>query len=269
MFTLRSFALIPFLGWIALPVTAVPIVDLGAASGFAVLAGTTVTNTGPTVINGDVGVGPGSAITGFPPGVLTPPSSFFMGFPATLAAQNNLTAAYNQAAGLVFTQDLTGQSLGGQTLIAGVYRFATTSALDGILTLDGQNNPNANFVFQIGTSFASSAAAAVVLVNGASAEQVFFQVGSSATLGSGSFQGNILALTSITAVTGVNVDAGRLLSRNGAVTLDTNRISIPLAAPGAGVPELDASSLSAPLTVLGLFLVLVADRRRRRIHCLS
>ena len=269
MFTLRSFALIPFFGWIALPVTAVPIVDLGAASGFAVLAGTTVTNTGPTIINGNVGVGPGTAITGFPPGFVVPPFSIFSNTSETTAAQSSLTAAYNQAVGLAPTANLTGTPLGGLTLTQGVFFFMSSAALNGILTLDGQNNANANFVFQIGTAFDSSAAAAINLINGATADQVFFQVGSSATLSAGSFQGNILALESISVLTGVNVGQGRLLARNAAVTLDTNLIAIPGVPLISQVPELDTASVSAPLTFLGLFMVLVADRRRRGIHCLS
>jgi hypothetical protein len=201
---------------------------LGTAGDFAVLAGTTVTNTGPSVIqNGDVGVSPGTAITGFPPGVVTPPFTFHSADAVALQAQTDLTAAYNQAAGLTPTQNLTGQDLGGLTLFPGVYSFASSAQLTGTLTLDSQGDPNAEFVFQIGSTITTASNSSVVMINGSpdAGCNVFWQIGSSATLGTGTdFEGHILALTSITLTTGATMD-GSALARNGAVTLDTNSIT--------------------------------------------
>ncbi|HLX51314.1 MAG TPA: ice-binding family protein [Streptosporangiaceae bacterium] len=198
-------------------------VSLGTASSFAVLAGSTVTNTGPSVITGDLGVSPGTAVTGFPPGMVVS-GTIHAGDAVAAAAQADLTTAYNDAAGRAPDQDLTGQDLGGKTLTAGVYKFDSSAGLTGTLTLDGQGNPDAVFIFQIGSTLTTASASNVVLINGARACDAFWQIGSSATLGTGtSFIGNILALTSITATTGVTVD-GRLLARNGAVTLDTNTV---------------------------------------------
>lgn len=198
-------------------------VSLGNAGSFAVLAGTTVTNTGPSVITGDLGVSPGTAVTGFPPGTVVG-GAVHAGDAVAAAAQTDLTTAYNAAAGLAPDQNLTGEDLGGQTLDAGVYKFDSSAGLTGTLTLNGQGNPDAAFIFQIGSTLTTASASNVVFTNGARACNTFWQVGSSATLGTATtFAGNILALTSITATTGVNVD-GRLLARNGAVTLDTNAV---------------------------------------------
>jgi hypothetical protein len=198
-------------------------VALGSASSFAVLAGTTVTNTGPSAITGNLGVSPGTAVTGFPPGTVAD-GAIHAGDAVAAAAETDLTTAYNDAAGRAPDQNLTGQDLGGQTLTAGVYMFDSSAGLTGTLTLDGQGNPNAVFIFQIGSTLTTASASNVVFTNGARACNVFWQVGSSATLGTTtSFAGNILALTSITATTGVSVD-GRLLALNGAVTLDTNAV---------------------------------------------
>jgi Ice-binding-like len=198
-------------------------VSLGSAGSFAVLAGTTVTNTGPGVITGNLGVSPGTAVTGFPPGLVVG-GAIHAGDAVAAAAQASLTTAYNNAAGRAPDQNLTGQDLGGQTLTAGVYKFDSSAGLTGTLTLNGQGNPDAVFIFQIGSTLTTASASNVVFTNGARACNAFWQVGSSATLGTATtFAGNILALTSITATTGVNVD-GRLLARNGAVTLDTNAV---------------------------------------------
>ncbi|MDZ4169740.1 MAG: ice-binding family protein, partial [Coriobacteriia bacterium] len=213
----------------ATPVTALAAdapLNLGAASSFAVLAGSTITNTGPTTISGlaggDIGVSPGTAITGFPPGVIS--GVMHSADAAASQAQTALTAAYLDAAGRSTTQDLTGQDLGGLTLTPGVYSFSSSAQLTGQLTLNGLGNPDAVFIFKIGTTLTTASNSSVVFINGAQSCNVYWQVGSSATLGSGTqFKGNILALTSITLVTGAAVD-GRLLARNGAVTLDSNVI---------------------------------------------
>jgi hypothetical protein len=207
--------------------------SLGAAETYAVLGGSTVTNTGSSVITGDLGVHPGSAVTGFPPGIVT--GTINAGNAAALSAKNSLVTAYNALISQSCTQDLTGQDLGGMVLTDGVYCFSSSAGLTGTLTLDAQNNADAVFIFLIGSTLTTASSSSVVLTNGGSPCNVFWQVGSSATLGSGTtFLGNIMALTSITLNTGANV-TGRALARNGAVTLDTNDISFALC-PGAPTP---------------------------------
>lgn len=203
-------------------------VNLGTAASYAVLAGSTITNTGPTMISGDVGgnigVSPGSAVTGFPPGEVAD-GTIHLADAAASQAQSDLTIAYNDAAGIPVTQDLTGQDLGGMTLTTGVYSFSSSAQLTGTLTLDAAGDPDAVFIFQIGSTLTTASNSTVNLINGARFCRVFWQVGSSATLGTGStFVGHIFALTSITAQTGATVQ-GQLLARNGAVTLDSNTIT--------------------------------------------
>ena len=202
-------------------------ITLGTAGNFEVLAGSTVTNTGPSVIDGgDVGVSPGSAITGFPPGIVMPPFTIHAADAVAAQAQTDLTIAYNAAAGLVPTQNLTGINLGGLTLLPGVYFFSSSAQLTGTLTLNLLGDPNAQFVFQIGSALTTASNSLVMTINGDSTPgcNVFWQVGSSATLGTATaFEGHILALTSITLNTGATL-FGSALARNGAVTLDTNLI---------------------------------------------
>lgn len=198
-------------------------VGLGTASAFAVLAGSAVTNTGPSMITGDLGVSPGSAVSGFPPGQVL--GTIHADDATAAQAQSDLTIAYNDAAGRACDVDLTGQDLGGMTLTSGTYCFSSSAQLTGPLTLDAEGDPNAVFIFQIGSTLTTASASSVLLINGAQSCNVYWQVGSSATLGSATtFVGNILALTSITLVTGASID-GRALARNGAVTLDTNDIT--------------------------------------------
>ena len=196
---------------------------LGAAGSFAVLAGSTVTNTGPTVVIGDLGMSPGTAMTGFPPGIMV--GTIHAGDAVAGQAQVGANAAYGSLAGQACNTNLTGQDLGGLTLVAGAYCFGASAQLTGTLTLDGQGDPNAVFVFQIGSTLTTASSSGVSLINGASACNVFWQVGSSATLGTGtSFNGNIIALASITLTTGASVN-GRVLALNGAVTMDSNNVS--------------------------------------------
>ena len=212
-------------------------ITLATAGNFAVFAGSTVTNTGPSVIDGgDVGVSPGSSVTGIPPGIIVPPFTIHAADATALQAQADLTAAYIAAEGLVPTQDLSGQDLGGLTLTAGVYYFSSSAQLTGTLTLDAEGDPNAEFVFQIGSTLTTASNSSVVTVNGGlSADcSVFWQVGSSATLGTATaFEGHILALTSITLTTGATILEGSALARNGAVTLDTNSITNCVPEPAA------------------------------------
>jgi type VI secretion system secreted protein VgrG len=220
--------LLAILGLAGFPLQARTGFTLGLAENFAVLAGSTVTNTGPTVINGgSVGVSPGSAVTGFPPGIVSPPYTIHAADAAAQMAQNDLTTAYNILAGFSPTQNLTGQDLGGLTLVPGVYIFSSSAQLTGTLTLNAQGNPNAQFFFQIGSTLTTASDSSIVTINGGSMPgcNVFWQVGSSATLGTGTaFEGNILALTSITLNTDATIMNGSALARNGAVTLDSNTI---------------------------------------------
>lgn len=207
------------------PAMAQSLPPLGTAANFAVLGGSGVSNTGSTVIAGDVGVSPGSAVTGFPPGIVTG-GTIHSSDAVALQAQSDLTTAYNDAAGQACNTDLTGTDLGGLTLTPGVYCFSTSAQLTGTLTLDAQGNPGAVFIFQIGSTLTTASSASVVMLNGGSNCNVFWQVGTSATLGTTTvFAGNILALASITLTTGANA-TGRVLARNGAVTLDTNNVTV-------------------------------------------
>ena len=202
--------------------------SLGTVENFAVLGASTVTNTGASNISGSVGVSPGSAISGFPPGIITNGGLHAADGPAT-QAHADLATAYNDFAGLTSpaSNNMSGVDLGGKTLAPGVYRFNTSATSNGALTFDAQGDPEARFVVQIGTTLITSSDSSVVLINGAVARNVFFQVGSSATLGSGSsFTGNILAYAAITTVSGTSVN-GRLLALTEAVTLDTNKVTYP------------------------------------------
>ena len=201
----------------------VPSVPLCPLMGdFSVLAGSTVTNTGSTVVSGEVGVSPGTAVTGFPPGLAG--GAIHSADGAAAQAQIALTAGYIDAAGRAGGTAVAGD-LVGQTLTAGVYTSTSSLAISGDVTLDAQGNPDAVFIFQISSTLTTGSGSHVVLANGAKACNVFWQVGSSATLGTNSvFKGNILALTSITITTGVNLE-GRALARNGAVTLDADVIT--------------------------------------------
>ena len=205
-------------------------VGLGTVASFAVLAGTTVTNTGPSMISGDLGVSPGTAVTGFPPGTVNNGSIHSADTVAT-QAQADLTTAYNDAAGRSPSAAIS-PGLGGQTLIPGVYSGGALG-LTGTLTLNAQGNPNAVFIFQASSTLITDSSSTVALIGGANACNVFWQVGSSATLGTNSvFVGTVLALTSVSADTGAKV-AGRLLARNGAVTLDSNFVTAPTSCSSA------------------------------------
>ena len=202
--------------------------SLGSAENFAVLGASTVTNTGASQITSNVGVSPGSAITGFPPGIIINGGLHAADGPAT-QAHADFATAYLAFEGLASppANNMSGTDLGGKTLTPGVYRFDTSATSDGLLTFDAQGDPNARFVVQIGTTLITSSNSSVALINLADARNVYFQVGTSVTLGSGSsFIGNLLAYASVTTVSGTTV-TGRLLALTGAVTLDTNNVTSP------------------------------------------
>jgi len=209
-------------------------VNLGTASNFVILAGSTVTNTGSSVIlNGDLGLSPGTAVTGFPPATLS--GTQHVADATAFGAKADLVNAYNDAAGRPST--VIGSQLGGTVITPGVYSSADgTFSVTGTLTLDAQGDSNAVFIFKTSTSLITAGASNVVLTGGAQAGNVFWQVGSSATLGTNStFKGNILAMTSITLTTSTNVE-GRLLARNGAVTLDGNHVTKPALVAAVATP---------------------------------
>ena len=260
-----------------------PTVGLGTTSDYAVLAGSGISNTGPTTVSGSAGGALGSSPTGTFTGdtlVTTTGAKFTAVNAQTTAAKADLVLAYDDAAGRVPVTSAITADLAGQNLTAGVYKSASAMALNGVLTLNAQNNPDAVFIFQAGSTLITGSGSSVVLENGAQACNVFWQVGSSATFGTTTdFTGHVLALESITANTSATFH-GQLLARNGAVTLDTNTIvndlcetvlptdtATPTTTDGGGLPNTDAPDLSVPLVVgLGLAslgsAVLIARRRR-------
>ena len=227
-----------------------PPVDLGTTSTFAILAGTTITNVGSTVINGsaggDIGVSTGSSITGFPPGTFS--GTQHLNDAVAIQAQTDLVAAYDDAAGRTPVTRISTE-LGGKTLKPGVYDSASgTFHITGTLTLDAEGDPNAVFVFKTVSTLITASGSRVNLLNGARYCRIFWKVGSSATLGTTSrFVGHIFALTSITVNTGATVQ-GQLLARNGAVTLHANTITNGLCESVQG-PIIFVTKTASPLTV--------------------
>lgn len=210
---------------------AVPTVGLGTAANFGVLGGSTVTNTGPSIINGlDVGVSPGTAVTGFPPGTITPPGTQHRADPVAGNAQSAALTAFNDAAGRSPAPADKGLTdLAGKTLQPGVYQG--NLSVTGTLTLDNRTNPDAVFIFQATSTLITGTGSVVKFTTSHPSCNVFWEVGSSATLGTGStFVGTVLAHVSISAQTGAAI-TGRLLAATGAVTLDTNVLTAPNCAP--------------------------------------
>jgi hypothetical protein len=243
-------------------------VELGTAEPFAVLAGTpAITNTGPTTITGDVGISPAASVIGFPPGVVN--GTIHTADAVALQAQSDLTIAYDDAAGRTPATTIAGGTLAGLTLVGGVYTAGgSTLDLTGTLTLDAENDPSSTWIFQATSDLVTASSSNVTFINGGQPCNVFWQVTSSATLGSDStFAGTILALTSITMNDGVTLD-GRALARNGAVTLINDTItrstcaeaaptatpaptatSVPSATPAPGVTSTPAASSTSVVSL--------------------
>ena len=272
-----------------------PAVSMGTTSTYAVLAGSGITNTGPTTVSGTAGGDLGSSPTGTFTGdtqVTTTGTKFTAVVAQTTAAKADLVLAYDDAAGRVPVTSTITADLASRNLTAGVYKSASELALNGVLTLDAQGDPSAVFIFQAGSTLITGSGSSVVLANGAQACNVFWQVGSSATFGTTSdFSGHVIALESITANTNA-IFHGQLLARNGAVTLDTNTIvndscltvvptdtatptptatstgtPSPTTTQGGGLPNTDAPDFSTPLLIgLGLAalgsIVLITRRKR-------
>ncbi len=201
--------------------------DLGTAGSFAVLGGSNVTNTGPTLVTGNLGVSPGSAVTGFPPGIVTG-GTIHAADAVALQAQADATTAYGSLAGQACDVTYTlAEDIGGDTLAPGVHCFPSSAFITGALTLDAQGDPSAVWVFDIESTLITAPASSVLIINGGNACNVFWRVGSSATLDTTTdFKGNILALANIAVNTGATV-SGRLLAQVEAVTMDTNTVAIP------------------------------------------
>jgi type VI secretion system secreted protein VgrG len=263
-----------------------PTVGLGTTESFAVLAGSGITNTGPTTVSGtaggDMGSSPNGSFTG-DADVTTTGTKFTAVDSKVDGAKDDLVIAYDDAAGRTPVTTVSAD-LGGQTLKAGVYNSASSLGLTGTLTLDAENNPDAVFIFQAGSTLTTASSSVVAMINGAQACNVFWQVGSSATFGTTSdFTGHVFALTSITATTGATFH-GQLLARNGAVTLDTNTIvndkceEAPVVTPsptastdtGGELPNTDSNNWLIPLGVgaalVGAGALYYATVRRRNKH---
>ena len=232
-------------------------VGLGTADSFAILAGTpAVTSTGATTITGNVGIHPAASVTGFPPGIVN--GTIYKATAVAMKAKSDLVIAYNAAAGRTPATMVAGGILGGKTLVGGVYNAGgVTLDLTGTLTLDGQNDPNSVWVFQATSDLITASSSTVRVINGGLPCNVFWQVTSSATLGSGStFVGTILALTSITMNSAVTMN-GRALARNGTVTLINDRITRSSCSTAPPNTAMSGSDSRIPISPLLFVLVLI------------
>jgi hypothetical protein len=236
---------------------------MGTADNYSVLAGSTVTNTGNSTLGESLGLWPGTAITGFPPGLVVAPGVTDTTNAAAQQAQSDLTAAYIDAAGRPLNGTTTAD-LGNLNLQPGVYAGPSKGALGltGTLTLDGAGDANSVFIFQTDSSLITASGSSVQLINGAQECNIFWVVGSSATLGTGSvFVGNILALSSITVTNGVTVH-GRALARNAAVTLDNDVFTAPTCAQAAPVTTTPTTAVGSATTLPGSATTVVSPTRR-------
>ena len=223
---------------------------LGTAQSFAVLGSSTVTNTGSSIVTGDLGLSPGTAVVGFPPGIVDGGSIYAADAKAKQARADATTAYSDLASQACNTTYSVPTDLGGKTLLPGVYCFASSAAITGTLTLNAAGNSGAVFIFRTGSTLITASAAAVVLENGAQRCEVFWQVGSSATFGTGtSFVGTVVAQTSVTFNSNATT-SGRVLALNGAVTLDSNNVSVTSCAATVNPPVI-GKSFDKPSIIAG------------------
>lgn len=256
---------------------------LGTAQDFAVLGARSVTNTGASTLNGDLGTAPGFALTGMDQLAFAGAGAIHRNDAVSQQAQADASQAYDQLAAMTGGIDLSGRNLGSLgTLTAGVYRFSTSAALSGSLTLDFANDPNGVFIFLIGNALTADADSVVNVINGTASNGIYFQVGSSATLGEGAmFAGNILARQSVTLEASSSLGCGRALALNASVTLGGNQVSNDCNAyapagvagdfgsygySGFGAAALPAAEVPEPasLGLLGFGLGVLAWSARRR-----
>ena len=250
---------------------------LNSANAFGILGASAVTNTGPSVVDQDLGIWPGTSITGFPPGMVL--GTVHNDDAVAMTAQADALTGYNFLAGLSFNQNLTGQNLGGLTLDPGVYYFSSSAQMTGQLTLDFQGLNNAMVVFQIGSTLTTASASSVLVINPGTNDTVFWQVGSSATLGTTTaFYGSIIADQSVTLTTGATINCGRAIALNAAVTMDTNTVDTgncvgiqtttpepaTLTLVGTGAVAAGATAWDSTFAGLGLAGTFAAVRRRMR-----
>jgi hypothetical protein len=248
-----------------------------SAGNFTVMAASAITNVGATTITGNLAISPNNAssVTGFPPGLVTGAKDEHNA--VAIKAHTDLVTTYNDAANATPFRNMSGVNLGGKTLTPGVYRFNSSAQLTGTLTLNGEGRSSSLFIFQIGSTLTTASGSRVVLMGRANSCNVFWKVTSSATLGTAtSFQGNLIALTSITMTTGATIgvgggaNGGRALARNGALTLHSNVIRPPTgvctSAAFVPIPSTGAAPmLLAPLLLgSGALLVIAATVRRRQ-----
>ncbi len=266
--------------WLFFPLLVLPAYAdsiLGTAGSFGVLAGSNIANVGASTVTGNVGVAPGTVITGFPPGAAT--GTIYSAGGVATQAQTDATAAYNGLAGMAVTDTLTGTDLGGLTLAPGVYEFASSAQLTGALTLDGEGNDNALWVFLIGSTLTTASGSSVSVTNSGPNDGIFWDVGSSATLGTTTeFEGNILASASIALDNGATIGCGSALASTGAVTMDTNTIStgcngggtltngVVTALPATSGPGTSTVPEPASIFLFGSGLVSLAGWGRRKLH---
>jgi hypothetical protein len=237
---------------------------LKTAGDFAVLGATTVTNTGPSVLGADLGVSPGTAITGFPPGGFSN-GGMQVGQIASAQGEIDAFAGYSILKAIPFTQNLTGQDLGGKTLTPGVYFFASSAELTGPLILNFEGLSNVSFIFQTGSTLTTASGSSVDAINQGTNDNIYWAIGSSATFGTTSaFEGDVIADQSITLTTGASIGCGNAIALTGAVTLDTNQIDTGCSAGGTTPPPVSAVPEPGSLTLFATGLIGAAGFVRRR-----